>query len=860
MNYFFRVVTVGVALLTYSCKTIFVQRKKPSGVIVTKQGSGTLPAGMPTNFANFSPFSKPGPRPYKEIITSKAISKHGLFTVHKVDDKFYFEIPDSLLDKEILAVTRFVKVPWGGGTYGGEQANDNVLRFEKTPDNKIFIRVSLNVVSSPDSTQPIYEAVKNSSVDPIAAAFDIKAFGKDSTSSIIDVTDFFKGDNQIVSIDPSVKRRFGLSGIAQDRSYIETIKTFPINTEVRRVMTFSASAPGGFSPFPSSNLPSAQAAGVVTLELNTSFLLLPNTPMPKRMYDPRVGYFSDKLTVFEENSQKVDPEMYIQRWRLEPKDEDIEKYKNGILVEPKKQIVYYIDPATPKEWRPYLIAGINDWQKAFEKAGFKNAIVGKEWPTDDTTMSLEDARFSVIRYFASDIKNAYSPNINDPRSGEILETHIQWYHNVMKLLHDWYFIQAAAIDPRARKMNFDSTLMGELIRFVSSHEVGHTLGLMHNMGSSSRTPVEKLRNKAWVEAHGHTASIMDYARFNYVAQPEDSITSPGIYPRIGEYDEWAIEWGYKNSGATTEEADKKITNKWIVDSLKTNPRLWFGTYENGNLSDPRNQTEDLGDNAMKASEYGIKNLKRIMVKLPDWTKEEGDKYENLENMYEELVTQFSRYMGHVLRNVGGVYETPKSIEQTGQVYEEVPKSLQKDAIQFFNNQLFTTPNWLLDKNILNKFSNPITTEMVQGVQTRILNNLLSSSKLGVMIATANRFGKDAYTADEMITDVKKGIWEELMSKKPIDNYRRNLQKNFVESLISLLPTSNSNSGGGFVISIFGGSPSTDPKKSDISSIARGQLISLQSEIKAALPTTADKMSKLHLQDMVERLRMALNPK
>lgn len=858
MNYISKAsVLILVVVMASSC-AFFKHKTKPGH----STSSTSLPAGIPNLLKTLSALDKQGPKAYKDVITKKAKTQEGLITVHKVEDKFYFEIADSILGKEILTVTRFVKVPWGAGQYGGEEANNNVLKFEKGPDNKIFVRISLNVVSSPDSTKPIYEAVKNSSVNPIAVAFDIKAYGKDSSSSIIDVTDFFKGDNQIVSIDPNVKRRFGLSGIASDRSYIETITTFPINTEVRRILTFNASAASGFgppAPFPTANLPSAQAAGAVTLELNTSFLLLPSLPMAKRMEDPRVGFFSDKLTVFTENSQKVEKETYITRWRLEPKEEDLEKYKRGELVEPKKQIVYYIDPATPKEWHPYLIAGINDWQKAFEQAGFKNAIVGKEWPTNDSSMSLEDARFSVLRYFASDIQNAYGPNVNDPRSGEILESHIGWYHNVMKLLHDWYFVQAAAVDPRARKMNFDSTLMGDLIRFVSSHEVGHTLGLRHNMGSSSSTPVEKLRDKKWVEANGHTASIMDYARFNYVAQPEDSIAPSGIYPRIGDYDKWAIQWGYRLSGATTPEADKKITNKWAIDSLSANRRLWFLTYEGVSPNDPRSQSEDLSDNAMKASDYGIKNLKRILVKLPEWTKEEADKYDNLEEMYGQVLAQYSRYMGHVIKNVGGIYETPKSIEQKGDVYEAVPKTLQKDAVMFLNKQLFTTPTWLLDKNILNKFANPITTEQVQSVQTGILSSLLSSARLGRMLSSENRFGASTYLADDMMTDVRKVIFEELTSKKPIDGYRRNLQKNFVETLINLLPTTGSGNSGNMLVFSLGG-PATDTKKSDISSIARGQLDNLQNEIKAAIPSTHDKMGKLHLQDLAQRIKMALNPK
>ena len=355
-------------------------------------------------------------------------------------------------------------------------------------------------------------------------------------------------------------------------------------------------------------------------------------------------------------------------------------------------------------------------------------------------MNLEDARFSVIRYFASDIENAYGPSEVDPRTGEILNSNIGWYHNVMKLLHDWYFIQAGAVDPRARTMIFSDSLMGTLIRFVSSHEIGHTLGLRHNMGSSSKTPVEKLRDKTWVEANGHTASIMDYARFNYVAQPEDKISPMGLYPRIGPYDKWAIQWGYKIIPDTkSAEEDKLVLNRWIIDSLKSNPRLWFGG--EGQNFDPRSQTEDLSDNAIKASEYGILNLKRIIVQLPVWTKEEGDTYENLDDMYTQLIGQFSRYMNHVTKNVGGIYETLKSVEETGEVYEPTPKSIQEQSILFLQNQLFKTPYWLLDKNILNKISSPSSSELIANTQGGVLNSLLSSSRLFRMEVMSDRFGK-----------------------------------------------------------------------------------------------------------------------
>jgi hypothetical protein len=469
-------------------------------------------------------------------------------------------------------------------------------------------------------------------------------------------------------------------------------------------------------------------------------------------------------------------------------------------------------------------------------------------------MSLEDARFSVLRYFASDIANAYGPNVHDPRSGEIIESHIGWYHNVMSLVHDWYFVQTAAIDADARKMTFDDDLMGNLIRFVSSHEVGHTLGLRHNMGSSSKTPVEKLRDKTWVEANGHTASIMDYARFNYVAQPEDNISKVGLFPRIGDYDKWAIEWGY-GYGADDQEADKKQRNKLYNERLAANPRIWFGTYEYGNMSDPRTQSEDLGDNAMKASEYGIKNLKRIVAKLPEWTSEEANRFSNLSQMYGQVVGQFNRYIGHVSRNIGGYYETPKSVEQAGEVFEVTPKAMQKDAVAFLNKQVFETPSWMLDSKILDKISSP-TANQLSSIQDNTLGNVLSASRLSRMVTSSNRF-QNSYNIDELFADLKKGIWSELSTKKSIDGYRRNLQKSYVERMTGMLASA----GSGISISMGGAiGMGPDPKKTDINSVVRAHLISLRNEINAATPSFTDNMSKYHLQDVSDRIKRALDPK
>jgi hypothetical protein len=800
--------------------------------------------------------AKAGPKPYAEVITKKAVSQKGVFTVHFQDDKYLFEIPDSLLGRELLAVTRFTKVAGGARKYGGEEVNEQSLLFEKGPGQRIFMRV-VSLISKADSTQTISKAVKSSYLDPIVAAFDIKAYGKDSSSSVIDITDFFKGDNQAVSLRSTEKRSFNLSAIASDRSYIESIKSYPINIEVRTVKTYSASAPtpGGI-PGGASAIPAASNAGAVTFELNTSIRLLPKTPMNTRLFDSRVGYFADNFVQYSDDQHKVENQVFAVRYKLEPKPEDLEKYKQGELVEPVKPIIYYIDPATPKKWVPYLIAGVNDWNVAFEKAGWKNAIQGKEWP-NDSTMSLEDARFSVIRYFASDIENAYGPQVHDPRSGEILESHIGWYHNVMSLVHDWYLIQTAAVDPGARKMKFDDTLMGSLIRFVSSHEVGHTLGLRHNMGSSSKTPVEKLRDKKWVEANGHTASIMDYARFNYVAQPEDNISQSGLFPRIGDYDKWAIKWGYTYTGVG-DEADKKINNKWIVDALSANDRVWFGG--EGFNADPRAQTEDLGDNSVIASEYGIKNLKRIVVKLPEWTKEEGDDYENLTDTYGQLVGQFNRYMGHVIKNVGGVYETFKSVEQDGDVYAPTPSDRQKSAMQFLQNQLFATPKWILDNNILNKISSPVANERLQSIQTNILRSLLDKGRLYRLTTSNTRFGNATYSLHDMMEDTRKGLFSELTSRQATDVFRRNLQKTYVTQLGDLINPSSSPSISTASAPARMVGPSVDVENTDVVSEAKAQLKKLAASIQASKASIKDPSSLSHFDDLQDRIKHILDPK
>lgn len=803
---------------------------------------------------------KKGPKAYKDFFDNTAVSQKGMIPVHKMAEKWYFEIPDTLLNRDIMAVTRYSKTAAGGGIFGGEEVKRQMIRWEKGFDNNILLRSVTIVVASPDSTKPIFQAVKNSNSDPIIGVFDIKALKKDDNdkASVIEVTDFFNADNQTFSLSPVVKQIHKLAAFKKEASFIEKISSYPINTEIRTVKTFAVVPPViSLTPTPTvgSYLPSGSDAGVVTLELNTSLILLPKTPMRKRIFDNRIGFFANQYAIFGEESQKSDNEIFAVRWRLEPKNAaDAARQKNGELIEPKKPIIYYIDPATPEKWRKALKAGVDDWQVAFEKAGWKNAIRGEYWPEKDTTMSLEDARFSVIRYFAADIQNAYGPNVHDPRSGEIIESHIGWYHNVMRLLRNWYLVQAAAVDPAARKKTFDDELMSQLVRFVSSHEIGHTLGLRHNMGASSATPVEKLRDKAWVEQNGHTSSIMDYARFNYVAQPEDGITN--LFPRIGDYDKWAIQWGYSYLPDTDLKGEKAVLNKWTKDAYK-NPRLRFGTEHSP--YDPRYQTEDLSDNAMKASEYGIKNLKRILPNLITWTKEDGESFKELEELYGNVVLQYRRYLGHVVKNVGGIYDTPVTYDMEEESFTTVPKITQKEAVSFLNAQLFKTPTWLLEPAITNKINPESGLESIKSLQEYTITALLAGDRAIRLMETG--ISPKYYTIDDLLTDVENGIWTEIKTAQPIDAYRRNLQKIYTEKLITQLKpgkTTTSYIPPGALYAT--ASRMVDLEKTDLPSIARGHLEILKSSIQKAIPLQTDKLSKYHLKDVLQRIDLALDPK
>ncbi len=841
------VLALSTALVTMSCAA---QKKLPGNAPVKDT------TAMDTTKRQMPPMKKGEPLAYDKVITKKAISATGFFKVHKVEDKYYFEINDSILNRDILIVNRMAKGAAGTKAgmmgYGGDEIGKSVIQFEKGPNNKVFLRsISHAEISTDTTADGMYRALMNSNIQPLEASFAIAAFAKDS-SVVFDVTEYIDGDNDILFFDGRVKRSLNLTAQLKDRSYIQELKAFPMNIEIRTLKTYMKSPP----PIPGGNPMMAGSSAPATYELNSSLVLLPKVPMQPRYFDPRVGYFATGNTDFDANPQGVKRIIMATRWKLVPKPEDVQKYLKGELVEPANPIIYYIDPATPKKWVPFLIQGVNDWQVAFEQAGFKNAIIAKEAPKNDPTWSIDDARNSAIVYKPSSVANASGPHTNDPRSGQILETHINWYHNVMELLQNWYFIQGAPSDPRARKMIFDDALMGQLIRFVSSHEVGHTLGLRHNFGSSAATPVEKLRDAKWLKENGHTASIMDYARFNYVAQPEDKVGDAGMFPHIGEYDKWAIEWAYRwLPQFKTAKEETPYLNKLVSDRLAKNPRLIFGTESDPN--DPRNQNEDLGDNSMTASAYGIKNLKRIMPNIMEWTKTPDEGYTNATTIYGQVVGQFGRYMGHVTKNIAGIYTTPSMVEQATPIISFVPKAKQKEAVRFLQAQLFTTPTWLMDKKLYS-FIGTGDMKTIASLQNAQLSRLISTSTISKLLDFEAYSPSQAYTATELFNDLKSGIFSELKTGKSIDIYRRNLQKMYAEKMIAILKPSNQGAAGAMAAA-FGGSAGPNINAMDHLSIVKGHVRGLLADIRTALPKTTDPASKLHLQDVSDRLKEAMEP-
>ena len=791
-------------------------------------------------------------KPYSEVITSAAETKKGVFFVHKVDDKYYFEVPDSLLERDMLIVSKISgyveNLAFGGA--GSEAKPQQMVRFAKQGSQILLKYISTQNIASEDL--PIYKSVKANNFSPVVASFDILAINKDTTARVVDVTPLFTTDIPLISaLNDGQRKQFQVSRLDNTRCYISQAKSFPQNMVIKHVLTYAANNP-----------PANQASGTLSLEMTQSFILLPKYPTMPRLADKRVGFFLVNFTDYGSTEHQADEVEYITRWKLEPKPADREAYLRGELVEPAKQIVYYIDPSTPVEWRPFLKQGIEDWQKAFEKAGFKNAIIAKDAPTpqEDPDFDPDDSRYSCIRYITTKIQNAVGPHVHDPRSGEIIESDILWYHNIMSLLRNWMVVQASQIVPDLQTAYLSDKMMGLGLRFVMAHEVGHTLGFPHNMGSSYAHPVDSLRSTTFTDKYGVAPSIMDYARFNYVAQPKDKINR--WYPSIGVYDNYITEWGYRWYPNIKKPEDELPQLNAMIMKNWGNPMYWYGR-QTFNEIDPRSTTESVGDDAMKASTYGIENLKRIVPQLVKWTKKDNEDFEELQELYTNVFGQWNRYSGHVYKNIGGVYETFRMSTQEGAVYQAVEKEKQQKAMKYLAEQVFTTPTWMLNEDILRKIENAGIVNRIRAAQVTTLNEVLEFSRLARLIECETRFGKaTSYTMGNLFTDLRKNIWSELAAGKTADTYRRNLQRAYLERMEFLMTQEQAPLPAAFEeYREFFGFTSIDASQSDIRAYTRGELKTLQGEVKASLLKYAGNQEmNYHLQDVLQRIENILNPK
>ncbi|MBC3846273.1 zinc-dependent metalloprotease [Winogradskyella echinorum] len=813
------------SLIIFSCATAQSSSKKKSNA---KTAQTSPPA----------PKKKQGKiKDYAKVITKDAITDEGLFNVHMVGEKYYYEIPIEYLNTDMLLVSRFSKLPsnlGGGYVNAGTKTNTRMINWERFK-NKILIKEKSSSAVAADSL-PINVSVKANNYEPTLFAFDIEAFSKDSSSVVIDVTKFYSTDVKAISgLGSRLRTMYKVRNLDNSRSFINSMKSFPKNIEVIQDFTYNATNP-----------PVNTGDQTISIQMNQSMILLPKVPMQPRYFDDRVGWFTLSQYDYSSEELKADRKTYLRRWKLIPKD--IEAYKRGELVEPVKPIVYYLDPATPEKFRSYMKDGIELWQKAFEAAGFKNAIIAKDPPTkeEDPEFSPEDIRYSVVRYVASTTRNATGPSVSDPRSGEIIESDIIWYHNHLRSYRNRYLLETGAANPSARTLNTPDEEIGEMMKMVIAHEVGHTLGLPHNMSASYAYDVESYRDGAFTQKNGIAATIMDYARYNYIAQPGD--TNIRFVRQLGPYDDYAINFGYRYiPGANSPDEEKEILNSWIMEKAG-DPKYKFG--KQSSRFDPTAQTEDIGNNSIKASTYGLKNLKIVAKNLPSWTSDKTDNYEDLSELYGEMLGVWSRYVGHVVTHVGGVVEDTKNPSQEGEVYGPVDKAYQKSAMQWLQKNAFATPEWLLDDAILKNINYAGYTDRIRSLQSRHLNNLLNFERLGRLIDHKAMDAKN-YSALDMLRDLRIGLWSETRAGSNVTVYRRNLQRAYLDRMAYLMTEELNPQRSRQYFNV---------NQSDVRALVRGELNQLKSVLSSASKSALNTETKYHYRDCIERIKNVLDPK
>jgi len=778
------------------------------------------------------------PKPYNQVITPGAVTNTGVFTVHRIGEKLFYEIPKAMFGREFLMVAD-QRGTIRGVRYAGEEISNRIVMWERM-GNKVFLRI-VSYAMRADSMQPVARAVRLSNIAPIIMSFDVASWHTPDSAAVIETTKLFTTDVAELNLHQLGMR---IRRMDPSRSVVDRARSFPRNVEVSALQTFEVdSVPGPAGAPPNRSLNS------ITMLMNYSMVLLPDKPLMARLCDDRVGYFNLSFENYDDDRVSGARRCFIKRFRLEPKD------PTAAVSDPIQPIVWYIDPATPAKWVPWLIKGVEMWEPVFRAAGFSNAITAKVGPTDNPNFDLDDARNSTIRWLPSTIENAYGPSVSDPRSGEIMNANIGFYHNITSLVEAWYWTQAGAADPRARTLPFPDSLMGLMVAYVATHEVGHSLGLRHNMVASTYYPVDSLRSKSFTcRMKGTSPSIMDYARYNYVAQPGDSAC---LMQGVGPYDFFAIDWGYRRIPAPSPDAERAILDS-LARQQDTQPwDRWIG---DGEAVDPRIITEALGDDPVKASGYGVRNIRRLVPMLiPATTGDRLDNYDRLDDMYTELIGQWAREMNHVAVVVGGVYQFTKYVGQTGRVYQPVPRAKQAEAVQFLNDNVFTTPSFFFDPEILRRIEPTGFVERVRQRQTAVLNLLFQDSRLS-RLAEQSATQPGSYTITDLCGDVRRGVFSEFGGGAVrVDEYRRNVQRAFVDQMERLISTPLVTPlPPGFTP--FPGFNAPPPRPADARAQARLELVDLQGTLRASLPRAGDRTTRAHIVDLLARIDQILNPR